>query len=532
MAQGEHRSIDLTAGDTVILSATPIPGNETKVYRVINNLVRLGVIVHHGRNAPVHVSGHAARDELATFMNVVAPRAFVPVHGEYRHLVASAELARTVGVGEVEICEDGDRVVLRDGKLTVERGAFPAGYVYIDGSGVGDLDGVLRDRRHLADDGVLIVTVGVDMASGEIVVGPEVDSHGVTDDPKDLHRRDRRRRGEGGGGAGHSRRPRRAAPHHAHRERPGGQADAGAPPRPHPRPVGGLNRCLVSFPPLGERWLSRDAAGRWHPDGKGVLGLPVQPPPRLPVWPSARAAATPPLEGEEKEDIGGRLRRDRPALRCASHADTVTTPWGQGAEDGQQNPAAAEEPGPRRSATTGQGAVPQPARSSDRRHLGRPRHRRRHRRRPRLRRRRRTGRRRGGRRARHLLRDRVVVHPGADRHHRRCDGRDHAPGRLRQADHRDPPDLRLGPGPGPPDRRQPPALGGDPGGHGAWWRRRVARLLPAPPADRVLGYLGGAVRRRCASACSSPPRRRCATCFTPWATPSPGRATGSGCRPA
>ena len=188
MAQGEHRSIDLTAGDTVILSATPIPGNETKVYRVINNLVRRGVIVHHGRNAPVHVSGHAARDELATFMNVVAPRAFVPVHGEYRHLVASAELARTVGVGEVEICEDGDRVVLRDGKLTVERGAFPAGYVYIDGSGVGDLDGVLRDRRHLADDGVLIVTVGVDMASGEIVVGPEVDSHGVTDDPKDLHR--------------------------------------------------------------------------------------------------------------------------------------------------------------------------------------------------------------------------------------------------------------------------------------------------------------------------------------------------------
>jgi ribonuclease J len=120
-------------------------------------------------------------------MNVVAPRAFVPVHGEYRHLVASAELARTAGVGEVEICEDGDRVVLRGGKLTVERGAFPAGFVYIDGSGVGDLDGVLRDRRHLADDGVLIVTVGVDMASGEIVVGPEVDSHGVTDDPKELH---------------------------------------------------------------------------------------------------------------------------------------------------------------------------------------------------------------------------------------------------------------------------------------------------------------------------------------------------------
>ncbi|CAN5434749.1 ribonuclease J [soil metagenome] len=187
MAQGEHRAIKLTKGDTVILSATPIPGNETKVYRVINNLVRRGVIVHHGRNAPVHVSGHAARDELATLMNVVAPKAFVPVHGEYRHLVASAELASTVGIKEVEICEDGDRIVLRKGKLRVERGAFPAGYVYIDGSGVGDLDGVLRDRRHLADDGVLIITVGVDMASGEIVVGPEVDSHGITDDPKGLH---------------------------------------------------------------------------------------------------------------------------------------------------------------------------------------------------------------------------------------------------------------------------------------------------------------------------------------------------------
>ncbi|MBA2336457.1 MAG: ribonuclease J [Acidimicrobiia bacterium] len=187
MAQGEHRAIKLRKGDTVILSATPIPGNETKVFRVINNLARLGVIVHHGRNAPVHVSGHAARDELATFINVVSPQAFVPVHGEYRHLVAHAELASTVGVTQVEVCEDGDRVVLRKGRLRVERAAFPAGYVYIDGSGIGDVDGVLRDRRHLADDGVLIVTVGVDMASGEIVVGPEVDSHGITDDTKALH---------------------------------------------------------------------------------------------------------------------------------------------------------------------------------------------------------------------------------------------------------------------------------------------------------------------------------------------------------
>ncbi len=187
MAQGEHRSITLQEGDTVIISATPIPGNETKVSRVINNLTRCGVTVHHGRNAPVHVSGHAARDELLTFINVVAPRAFVPVHGEYRHLLANADLARTVGVPQVEVCEDGDRVVLANGEVTVQRGAVPAGYVYIDGHGIGDVEGVLRDRRHLADDGVLIITLGVGMATGDIVIGPEIDSHGVSDDPKALH---------------------------------------------------------------------------------------------------------------------------------------------------------------------------------------------------------------------------------------------------------------------------------------------------------------------------------------------------------
>ncbi|HSF85529.1 MAG TPA: ribonuclease J [Acidimicrobiia bacterium] len=182
MAQGEHRWITLESDDTVIISATPIPGNETKVSRVINNLVRLGVTVHHGRNANVHVSGHAAQDELLTFINVLAPQAFVPVHGEYRHLRANAALAASVGVPEIEVCEDGDRVVLEGGAIRVERAAAPHGYVYLDGHGIGDVEGVLRDRRHLADDGVLIVTVGVDMGSGEIVIGPDVDGHGVTDD--------------------------------------------------------------------------------------------------------------------------------------------------------------------------------------------------------------------------------------------------------------------------------------------------------------------------------------------------------------
>jgi len=187
MAQSEHRSVTLSPDDTVIISATPIPGNETKVYRVINNLVRLGVTVYHGRNAHVHVSGHASQDELRTFMNVVAPRAVVPVHGEYRHLWANAALARSVGVAEVEVCVDGDRVVLEGGELRVERSVVPAGYVYLDGYGVGDVEDVLRDRRHLADDGVLIVTVAVDMETGEIVSGPEVDSHGITENTKEVH---------------------------------------------------------------------------------------------------------------------------------------------------------------------------------------------------------------------------------------------------------------------------------------------------------------------------------------------------------
>ena len=171
----------------MIISATPIPGNETAVSRVINNLARAGVTVHHGLSTHVHVSGHASAEELKTFYNVVCPEAVVPVHGEFRHLAANARLAMGMGVDEVEILEDGDVVVLEDGGLRIERGAVSAGYVYVDGTEVGDAAGVIRDRRHLADDGVVIVTVGVDLHSGEIVNGPNVDSHGVTGDTGDLH---------------------------------------------------------------------------------------------------------------------------------------------------------------------------------------------------------------------------------------------------------------------------------------------------------------------------------------------------------
>jgi ribonuclease J len=140
--------------------------------------------VFHGRNANVHVSGHANREELLTFINLIRPQAYVPVHGEYRHLHANALLARELGVPWVEAMEDGDSLLIEGERITIRRQAVNGGYVYLDGSGVGDVKiGVLRDRSHLADEGVLVVTVGVSGQSGEIVYGPDLDSHGLMDDP-------------------------------------------------------------------------------------------------------------------------------------------------------------------------------------------------------------------------------------------------------------------------------------------------------------------------------------------------------------
>lgn len=183
MAQGRHKYVEISEGDTILLSATPIPGNETAVSRVINQLLRRGARVIHGRNAQVHVSGHGSRDELLTMLNVVRPKSFVPVHGEYRHLSAHAELARLAGVQSVEICEDGDMVIVDGDETRVERRAVPAGYVYLDGDSIGDVKAVLRDRSHLADEGVVVVTVAVSPQSGEIVYGPSLHSHGMMDHP-------------------------------------------------------------------------------------------------------------------------------------------------------------------------------------------------------------------------------------------------------------------------------------------------------------------------------------------------------------
>ncbi|HLE39453.1 MAG TPA: ribonuclease J [Acidimicrobiia bacterium] len=187
MAAGQHRWVQVGEGDTVVISARPIPGNETKVSRVINGLLRRGARVFHGNNANVHVSGHGAREELKTFINVVRPRAFVPVHGEYRHLVAHAALAREMKVPDVMVCEDGDAVVLDGGKIRREEKAVPAAYVFVDGLEVaGSVQGIIRDRQHLAEDGVVVVTLAVDGHTGEIVQGPDLESHGFMDDPREV----------------------------------------------------------------------------------------------------------------------------------------------------------------------------------------------------------------------------------------------------------------------------------------------------------------------------------------------------------
>ena len=184
IAAGRHRWVSLSSDDTVLISATPIPGNESAVSKVISGLARSGARVVHGRNAPVHVSGHGNQDELRTFIGVVRPQTFVPVHGEYRHLRAHAELATQMHVPEVHICENGDSISLEGDSTIVERGTVPAGYVYLDGSDVGGTqDAVIRDRSHLADDGVVVVTVGLDPRTGECVLGPTLDSHGLMDDP-------------------------------------------------------------------------------------------------------------------------------------------------------------------------------------------------------------------------------------------------------------------------------------------------------------------------------------------------------------
>ena len=179
MAAGENKWLRVGDGDLVILSSHAIPGNEGAVSKVIDGLYRLGVEVVHSGLADVHVSGHAMQGELQTLLSVAHPRYFIPVHGEYRHLTHHARLAVRMGVAEerVLLAEDGDVVELTDDGIDFA-GEVPAGYLYVDGI-VGDVGhGVLRDRRVLSEEGVVVVVVTVDARSGEVLTGPEIITRG------------------------------------------------------------------------------------------------------------------------------------------------------------------------------------------------------------------------------------------------------------------------------------------------------------------------------------------------------------------
>ena len=180
MAAHEHKHVKVSPDDVVVISAHAIPGNESNVSRVIDSMYRAGAEVVHDRAAPVHVSGHASQEELKFMLSLLSPEWFVPVHGEYRHLVHHAQLAHEVGVPDdnVLVCEDGDVVTINGDGAEVERRGVPAGYMYVDGI-VGDVSrGVLRDRRMLSEEGVVVVIVTVDSKSGEIVTGPEIVTRG------------------------------------------------------------------------------------------------------------------------------------------------------------------------------------------------------------------------------------------------------------------------------------------------------------------------------------------------------------------
>jgi len=180
MANGDQRHVTIKRGDTVVISATPIPGNEEHVGRNVDNLFKLGANVVHDRHEGIHVSGHGAQDELKLMLSLLRPRFLIPVHGQYRHLVAHKRLGEQMGI-------PAENIILAENGLPIEFTAttatlgsrVPAGYVFVDGASVGDVgDVVLRDRQLLAQDGILMVALTVDRQTGKFIAGPDIVSRG------------------------------------------------------------------------------------------------------------------------------------------------------------------------------------------------------------------------------------------------------------------------------------------------------------------------------------------------------------------
>ena len=196
MAMNDHKKVDIMPGDTVIISATPIPGNEKLVSRTIDHLYKLGADVIYEKSNGVHVSGHASQEEIKLMHNLVRPKFFIPVHGEFRHLIKHANLAQSLGMPKenIVIAENGSVIELTKNSIGIN-GKVPAGKVLVDGLGVGDVGNiVLRDRRQLSQDGIMIVVVTIDKENCHVVSGPDIvsrgfvyvrEAEGVMDEAKD-----------------------------------------------------------------------------------------------------------------------------------------------------------------------------------------------------------------------------------------------------------------------------------------------------------------------------------------------------------
>jgi ribonuclease J len=183
IANKDHRHVHIIKGDTVVLSATAVPGNEALINRTVDALFRQGAQVLYDKVAKVHVHGHGSQEELKLLLNLVRPRFFVPVHGEYRHLSLHAQLAESVGIpkSNIFVLEDGDVLELgpNGGKVT---GKVSSGNVYVDGLSVGDIGNVvLRNRRMLSRDGIVVVIVAINSQTGKLVGRPDIVSRGFVD---------------------------------------------------------------------------------------------------------------------------------------------------------------------------------------------------------------------------------------------------------------------------------------------------------------------------------------------------------------
>jgi len=181
MAFQEHKEVKVKKGDTVVLSASPIPGYERAVGAVIDNFMRLGAKVIYSRNTQIHVSGHAHQEELKEMISLIKPKFFVPVHGEYHMLIANKELALETGIPEerIMVIEDGQVAEFKGGKMHRLDVQVPSGIVMVDGLGIGDVgEIVLRDRQAMAKDGMIVVIATVDKKTGGLVTSPDIISRG------------------------------------------------------------------------------------------------------------------------------------------------------------------------------------------------------------------------------------------------------------------------------------------------------------------------------------------------------------------